>query len=323
MRVAVIGAGAIGGWLAAGCIEAGADMIVLARGASFDALKRDGLWLEDGKATKRYPVAVTKDPKELAGADILLLGLKAHDLPSAAPLIEAASGANTIFVPAINGLPWWFFNNFGGQAEGLRLETVDPGGILSKIMPVSRVVGTIVHAASHVTAPGKIRLDKANKVLLGDAGNGNHAGWVAEFMAHGAIPAETTDTLHWHVWNKLWGNSNMNPLSALARANVAQLLSDEHIRALVKTMMSEMSELGALVGLEGFDDPDERIAITRDLGPIRTSMLQDIEAGRQIEIDPILGGLVELARYLEHPTPAMNAVYGLVRLLDQNLRAQP
>lgn len=320
MRIAVIGAGAIGGWLTAGCIEAGAKATVLARGASLEALRRDGLGLDDGEKQKRYRVEATDNPGALRGADILLLGLKAHDLPGAAPLIEAALGPDTIIVPAINGLPWWFFANFGGLAKGLRVEAVDPGGILSRIMPGARVVGTVVHAASHVTAPGNIRLMKANKVWLGDAGSGQHSQTVAKLFAAGGIPAENTKELHWHVWNKLWGNSNMNPLSALARADVSQLLDDDHVRSLIQAMMREMTEIGALIGLTGFDELDERIAITRKFGPIRTSMLQDVEAGRPLELDPILGGLVELARHLGHPTPAMDGVYGLARILDRNLR---
>lgn len=321
MRVSVIGAGAIGGWLTAGCIEGGGSATILARGASFDALKRDGLCFDDGETEKTYSVEVTKDPVALRGADILLLGLKAHDLPAAAPLINAAMDDNTIVVPAINGLPWWFLNDFGGPAQGLQIEAVDPGGVLSRLMPSERVVGSVVHAASYVSAPGRIRLVKSTKVWLGDAGTGRHASAVANLMAAGGIPAETTDELHWHVWNKLWGNSNMNPLSALARADLSQLHEDEHVLGLVSTMMREMTEIGEKIGLTGFEKPAERLAITRKLGPIRTSMLQDIEAGRPIELDPILGGLVELARHLDHPTPAMDAVYGLTRLLDKNLRS--
>ena len=321
MRVSVIGAGAIGGWLTAGCIEGGGSATVLARGASFDALQRDGLRLDDGETNKTYTVEVTKDPAALRGADILLLGLKAHDLPGAAPLITAAMDENTVVVPAINGLPWWFLDDFGGPAKGMKIEAVDPAGVLSRLMPSERVVGSVVHAASYVAAPGHIRLVKATKVWLGDAGTGRHAGLVADLMAAGGIPAETTDTLHWHVWNKLWGNSNLNPLSALTRADLSQLHEDEYVLGLVTTMMREMAQIGAKIGLQGFEKPEERIATTRKLGPIRTSMLQDVEAGRPIELDPILGGLVELAQRLDHPTPAMDAVYGLTRLLDKNLRS--
>lgn len=321
MRVGVIGAGAIGGWLTAACVKAGAEAVVLARGATFEALLQDGLWLNDGTTARCYPVKATKDPTELQDADILLLGLKAHDLTGAAPLIKAALGSDTVVVPAINGLPWWFFDCFGGPARGFQLEATDPGGVLSDLLPASRVVGSVVHAASFVETPGHVRLVQADKVWLGDVGAGSGAQKVADLLSAGGVPVEISGKLHWHVWNKLWGNSNMNPLSALARADVSQLLDDRYVSQLVRDMMREMTELGGLIGLTGFCDVEERMATTRKLGPIRTSMLQDVEAGRALEIDPILGALVELAGRLDHPVPAMNGVYGMARLLDRNLRS--
>lgn len=321
MRVSVIGAGAIGGWLTAGCVQAGADVTVLARGATLDALQCGGLWLDDGHGETQFDIRATHDPKDLSGADILILGLKAHDLPGAAPLIEAALSDHTIVVPAINGLPWWFFDAFGGPAKGLRLDAVDPGGVLSKLIPTSRLVGTVVYAASYVSAPGHIRMMSARKVWLGDTGPGSHASDVAEFLTKGGIPAEASDELHRHVWAKLWSNSNVNPLSALTRGDLEQMLDDPYVKGLATQMMREMSEIGALIGLDGFDDIEGRHTTTRGLGAFRTSMLQDVEAGRPLEIEPILGGLVELAQHLGHPTPAMNGVYGLTRLLNKNLQA--
>lgn len=320
MHLAVIGAGAIGGWLTAGFVEAGAKATVLARDASLDALRSTGLVLDDGTSRRTYPVDATDDPAALFGADVLLLGVKAHDLPGLAPVIEAALGPRTTVVPAINGLPWWFLQEFGGPARGLQLNAIDPGGTLSRLMPADRVVGTVVHAASRVESPGVIRLLVANRVWLGDAGRSANARPIADRLASAGIPAAATDQIHHEVWSKLWGNSNMNPLSALARADLSQMLDDDRLRELALTMMREMSTLGEHIGLPGFQDFDARIETTRKLGAIRTSMLQDIEAGRPIEIDPILGGLVELARHLQQPTPAMNGVYALARMLDRNLR---
>ena len=323
MRVSVIGAGAIGGWLTAGFLKAGAEARVLARGASLEALRSGGLCLDDGTEQHCYPVHATTDPSDLKGADILLLGLKAHDLPAMAPAIQAALGPETIVVPAINGLPWWFFENFGGPAKGQRIEAVDPDGVLSRALPAERVVGCVVHAASHVTAPAHIRLVKADRVWLGDAaGSGQYAQKVAEALRAGDVPAEVSDHIHREVWNKLWGNSCMNPLTALSRAGMSDFLADDGARGLAISMMREMSALGDQIGLEGFDDPEGRIAVTRKLGAFRTSMLQDVEAGRPIELDPILGGLVELGRHLGQATPVMEGVYGLARMLDTNLRAE-
>ncbi|MBF9043766.1 2-dehydropantoate 2-reductase [Rhodobacterales bacterium HKCCE4037] len=322
MKVSVIGAGAIGGWLTAGFIEAGADVKVLARGASLDALRARGLGLDDGVSERRYEVFATDDPAQLKGADVLLLGLKAQDLPALSSLIERALDPQTVVVPAINGLPWWFFEEFGGPAQGLQLNSTDPGGVLARLMPADRVVGTVVHAASFVKSPGDIRLVAANAVLMGDAGQGAHAAAIADHLAAGGVPASASAQIHHDVWSKLWGNSNMNPLSALSRADLLQMLDDDGVRALAVTMMQEMSRIGDKIGLRGFDDIEERIAKTRKLGAFRTSMLQDVEAGRALELDPILGALVELARKLDVPTPTMDGIYGLTRLLAQSLREE-
>lgn len=319
MKLAVIGAGAIGGWLTAGFIEAGATATVLARGATLKALRMSGLGLDDGKSVRRYDVVATDDPADLRHADVLLLGLKAHDLPRQVALIARALGPHTAVVAAINGLPWWFLEAFGGPAQGLHLDSVDPGGVLARLMPADRVVGAVIHAASLVESPGNIRLVAANSVLLGDAAKGGLAPGIARHLAEGGIPATATSEIHRAVWSKLWGNSNMNPLSALSRADLSTMLDDDGVRRLAITMMQEMSALGARIGLTGFDDLDARIETTRKLGAFRTSMLQDVDAGRALELDPILGALVELARFLDVPTPVMDGIYGLARLLDQSL----
>jgi 2-dehydropantoate 2-reductase len=321
MKLAVIGAGAIGGWLTSGFIEAGATATVLARGATLEALRTSGLRLDDGTSSRTYAVTATEDPADLQDAEVLLLGLKAHNLPGLAPLIERSLGPKTTVLAAINGLPWWYFEFFGGPAQGLHLDAVDPGGVLARLMPAGRVVGAVIHAASLVEAPGHIRLVAANRILLGDAGQDSNALDIARHLADGGIPATATETIHRDVWSKLWGNSNMNPLSALSRADLSTMLDDDGVRGLAVAMMREMSAVGARIGLAGFDDVEARIETTRKLGAFRTSMLQDVYAERALELDPILGALVELARKLDVPTPVMDGVYGLTRLLDQSLSA--
>ncbi|MBY5972484.1 2-dehydropantoate 2-reductase [Ferrimonas balearica] len=322
MKVAVIGCGAIGGWLTAGLVRGGAEAVVLARGATLAALRAEGLMLDEGAGPERIAVTATGDPADLAGADLLVLGVKAHALPGLLPAIEAAMGPETLVMPAVNGLPFWFLQDFGGPAEGMGLDAVDPGGALARAIPSERIVGNVVHAASRTPAPGQVQLVKANKLLLGQitpSGPAARIAALAEVFRKGGIPAEETGEIRREVWAKLWGNSNMNPLSALSRADTAAMLADPGVRALTLQMMREMADLGARIGLPGFDDMDERIATTRKLGPIRTSMLQDVEAGRRLEIDPILGALVELAGKLDMPVPAMAGVYGLTRLLDESL----
>lgn len=318
MRVVVFGAGAVGGWLAAGLARAGHQVGILARGASLAALRADGLLISADGRQERFRIEATDDPAVLSGPDLLVLGLKAHDLPGALPTVAALLGRATRVLPAINGLPWWFLDGFGGPAEGHALPSVDPGGALRKALPAGRVVGAVVHASSRMEGPGHVRLVKADRLLLGSP-DGRHdpAPLVQAFRA-GGIPAEGVGDIRAAAWSKLWGNACMNPLSALARADTSQLLGDDAIRALVRQMMDEMTRLGARVGLPDPGDPEARIAVTRRLGAIRTSMLQDLEAGRSLELGPILGALVELAVHLGEDVPALAGVHGLVRLLSAN-----
>ncbi len=319
-RVTILGAGAIGGWIAAGFCRAGQDVSVLARGGSLAALRQQGLVLLDGERREAFAVRASDDPRDLPPAELLVLGLKAHDLPAHADLIAALIGPDTTILPAINGIPWWFFDGFGGPAKGLCLESIDPGGALQALMPALRVIGAVVHAASRVESPGCIRILKADRLLLGDpAGDGKSAA-LAQLLADAGLPAQHVAEIRGEVWGKLWGNSNMNPLSALARADAAQLIDDPGTRGLIRGMMAEMAGMGGLIGLPELGDTEARIAVTRRLGAFRTSMLQDLEAGRSLEIGPIIGGLVELAAHLGHPAPLLSGVHALLRLLDANRR---
>ena len=323
MRVTVLGAGAVGGWLAAGLARAGWPVSILARGASLAALQADGLVLLEGDRREAFPVTAAADPAALPPADLLLLGLKSHDLPGALPLIRRLIGPETLVATAQNGLPWWFLQGFGGAAEGLVLESVDPGGALARAIPVGRVLGGVAHVGSRVEAPGTIRLMKQDRMLYGDP-SGAHPGPLAalvEALRRGGLPAEAAADLRREVWLKLWGNSNMNPLSALCRADMQAMLDDDGIRGLAEAMMAEMAALGDRIGLPTEQGIDERMTVTRRLGPFRTSMLQDLEAGRPLELGPVLGALVELAGHLGQPVPVLSGIHGLARLLARNLAA--
>ncbi len=321
MRVTVLGAGAVGGWLAAGLARAGLPVAILARGASLAALRAEGLVFLEGERREAFPVIASDDPAALPPADLLLIGLKSHDLPAALPLVQRLLGPETLVATAQNGLPWWFLQGFGGPAEGLVLQSVDPGGALAAAIPVERVLGGVAHVGSRAEAPGVIRLMKQDRMLYGDP-SGRHPAALAalvEALRRGSIPAEVVPELRREIWLKLWGNSNMNPLSALCRADMQAMLEDNGIRHLVEAMMAEMAALGDRIGLPTGQTIAERMAVTRRLGPFRTSMLQDLEAGRPLELGPVLGGLVELAAHLGQPAPMLAAVHGLARLLARNL----
>ncbi|MBL6078933.1 2-dehydropantoate 2-reductase [Belnapia sp. T18] len=319
MQVTVLGAGAVGGWLAAGLARAGWPVAVLARGASLEALRSQGLVFLEGDRREAFPVMAAADPAELPPADLLLLGLKSHDLPGALPLIERLIGPGTLVATTQNGMPWWFLQGFGGPAAGLTLQSVDPGGALARAIPVERVLGGVAHVGSRVDAPGTIRLMKQDRMLYGDPSGRNPGPLAAlvEALRRGGIPAESAADLRREVWLKLWGNSNMNPLSALCRADMQAMLDDDGIRGLVEAMMGEMAALGDRIGLPTGQSIAERMAITRRLGPFRTSMLQDLEAGRPLELGPVLGALVELAGHLGQPVPMLAAIHGLTRLLTR------
>lgn len=317
-RVAVLGAGAIGGWMAGGFARAGWQVDILARGATLAALRRDGLTLLEGDTTQRLPVQAVDDPAAIAGADVLLLGLKGHDLPPALPSIRGLLGPATLVLSAQNGLPWWFLRGFGGPAADRTLSGVDPGGQLAAALPAERVLAAVVHATSRVEAPGRIRLVGQDTVLLGDP-TGMLAAPLAAVVAGlnaGGITARATADIRGEIWLKLWGNATMNPLSALAGADTAALLDDPGIAALVGAMMAEMAAIGDRIGLPIRQSAATRIATTRRLGAFRTSMLADREAGRAMERGPIIGCLVELGAVLGVPVPNLAAVAGLLRLLE-------
>lgn len=320
MKVTVLGAGAVGGWLAAGLARAGAEVAILARGATLAALRRDGLVFLEGERREAFPVPASDDPAALPPADILLLGLKSHDLPAALPLIARALAPHTLVATAQNGIPWWFFQGgFGGPAAGLTLEGVDPGGALGRAMPAERVIGGVAHVGSRVEAPGVVRLMKQDRMLFGDPTGGHAAALEALVgaLAAGGVTAQAVPDIRMEIWLKLWGNSNMNPLSALCRADMQAMLEDPGVAGLVVAMMREMAAIGARIGLPIAQSIEERMVVTRRLGPFRTSMLQDLEAGRRLELGPILGALVELSARCDVPAPTLAGIHGLVRLLTR------
>jgi len=320
MKVTVLGAGAIGGWLAAGFAAGGAEVAVLARGASLAALRDRGLVLRDGETGRTFPVLASDDPAALPPADLLLLGLKGHDLPGALPMIRALLAPGTVVLSAQNGVPWFFLQGFGGPLDGSTLDSIDPGGALAAAMPVGRVLAAVVHAGATVEAPGVIRLKTANALPVGDP-SGRHAavlGQVVQTLRAGGVPASATPAIRDEIWRKLWGNSNMNPLSALCRATLSEMLDEPGVRGLAEAMMAEMDGLGQLIGLAPLGSIAARMEVTRRIGAFRTSMLQDLEAGRRLELGPILGALLEMAGRLGHPAPVMRGVHGLVALLERS-----
>lgn len=314
MRVTILGLGAIGGLLAAGFHIGGAEVSALARGATLAALRQDGLVLRDGAAERRFRLAAAEDPAALPTPDVLVLALKGQDLPAALPLIRAAIGPHTWLLSAQNGVPWFFTAGLDGPLRDAVLESVDPGGTLAATLPAARVLPMVVHAAASVEAPGIVRLAKADRLPLGGPAAPRDAAVAA--LRAGGLSAEAVEDIRSEIWRKLWGNSNMNPLSVLSRATLSAMLDEPGVRGLAEAMMREMDAIGQRVGLAPLGDPAARIAVTRRIGAFRTSMLQDFEAGRRLELGPILGVLAEMAERVGQDAPVTRGVLGLVRLLD-------
>jgi 2-dehydropantoate 2-reductase len=322
MRVGIVGCGAIGGWLAAGLAAAGCRVSVLARGATLAALQRDGLQLRGAGAPQRHALPASDAAEALGPQDHVVVAVKAQSLPLVAPAIRPLLGPETTVVTAMNGLPWWFFQGSGGALDGFVPRAVDPEGAIARVIGPGRVIGAVVHASARVAAPAVVELVKADRLLLGapPGGADARAAALAAAFREGGIPAAETADIRGEIWSKLWGNASLNPVSVLTSATTGRMLDDPEVRETCLALMREMAALGERAGLRLPSGAEERIAVTRRLGDFRTSMLQDFEAGRPLELEPILGVLAEMAQRLALPVPTVRLVLGLVRLRSASAR---
>jgi 2-dehydropantoate 2-reductase len=316
-RVAVVGAGAIGAWIADALDRAGWSVSLLARGPTLEALRADGLRVErDGETRSSHPRAGSA--AELGVHDYVFLTVKAQILPALAPSLSPLIGPSTVIVSGTNGIPWWFFQDFGGTLANRSLDSVDPTGSQERAFPRQSTLGSVVHASARLLAPAHTLVVAADRLILGEPGGRITRGLeeMTGGLCSGGINAEISQRIRHEVWAKLWGNMNMNPLSALTRCATAKMLGSAEVRELCVRMMDEMQECARRLGLTMSMTPAERIAVTQRLGDFKPSMLADLEAGRPLELDPQLGAVVEIAQRLEIPAPFMRAVLGLARLIS-------
>lgn len=315
LRTTVVGAGAIGGLIAAALVRAGHSVTVLARGKTLDAIRAEGIRIVD-EARETVALVAAEDDASVPGVqDFVVIALKAQALPAIAASLTPLVGPDTIIVAAMNGLPWWFLTGLSGPVEAHCIEAVDPGGIVSAALPPAQSIGCVVHLSSSTDAPGVIRRGRGNQLIVGAPQPvlSVQAETFAAALQEGGFEVSVSEQIRTEIWVKLWGNMNMNPLSALTGSTADRLLDDPLTHALVLRMMEEADAIGACLGLStGMAAPD-RVALTRKLGAFRTSMLQDFEAGRPLEIGPILGVFPELGRKFHVPTPFCDAVLGLLR----------
>jgi 2-dehydropantoate 2-reductase len=313
IRIGVVGAGAIGGWIAARLALAGTAVSVLARGATLAALRRDGLHLRQSEKATRIAVPASDDPAELGIQDVLIVAVKAPALADAAEAARPMIGPETVIVPMLNGVPWWF------TVEPL--VSVDPGGRIAAALPSERIIGCVVHAACSRPEPNHIVVKHADKLILGeiDGGISDRVLRLASLFERAQIKVEQSDNVRRAIWYKLWGNATINPLSALTRSTADRLLAEPHVRAWMLEAMAELAAIGAAIGCPISESGEDRMAVTAKLGAFKTSMLQDVEAGRPIELEALLGAPREIASRVGIPTPQLDRIYGLTRLVADNL----
>ncbi len=322
MKVCVLGAGAIGGWMGVKLAQAGHPVSVLARGATLAAIRAEGLRLIEAGATAAVPVTASDNPAELtaqAYPDLLIVAVKSQGLRDAALAAKPLIGPDTLVLTAMNGVPWWFFQRSDRPLAGTALASIDPSGEIAASIPAANVIGCVVHAACSVDAPGLIRHRMGKRLIVGEPGGGDSGRLAA---LHAALTAagfesEASADIQRDVWFKLWGNMTMNPVSAITGATTDLILDDPLTREFCSAVMREAKAIGERIGIPIAQSPDERHAVTRKLGAMKTSMLQDVEAGRSIELDALVAAVVEIGARVGVPTPYTGALFGLARLMGR------
>jgi 2-dehydropantoate 2-reductase len=317
MRIAVVGVGAIGGLLAASLARAGEEVSVVARGAHLAVIRSQGLKLLAADGEFSVKVAAAERLAELGPQDCIVLGVKAHQIGEIAEDVAAALGPETTILTAQNGVPWWYFHGAGGRFDGHRLECVDPDGRIGALLPPERLIGSVVYAAGEIVAPGVIRHVEGNRFTLGelDGAMTPRAAALSQALQTAGLKAPVVADIRSEIWMKLWGNATLNPVSALTRAKLDHICRFPASRALIADMMAEVRAVGEALGVKFRISIEKRIAGAEAIGAHKTSMLQDVEAGRAPEIEALVGAVIEMAQLVETPTPRLEAVYALVKLM--------
>jgi 2-dehydropantoate 2-reductase len=321
VRICVVGAGAIGGLLAAKLANAGEEVTVVARGPHLAAIRAHGLTLEQGSERTVVRVHATDRIAEAGAPDLVILGMKAHQVAAVAAEVAAVLSPASLVLTAQNGIPWWYFFKYDGPHAGARLQSVDPGGIVADHLPIDQVVGSVVYPAAIVAAPGIIRHIEGHRFTLGeiDGTKTDRIALVSETLTRAGFKAPVVDDLRTEIWTKLWGNTSFNPISALTHATLEDICRHGLTRSLVAELMRETQAVAEHFGIRFRISIDKRIAGAEAVGAHKTSMLQDIEGGRPIEADALVGAVIELARLAAIATPHLDTIHALVKLLDGTL----
>jgi 2-dehydropantoate 2-reductase len=320
LKVCVVGAGAIGGFLGTRLALDGSTRVsALARGATLAALRAHGWRLHENAALTQAPLALAADdPRDLGPQELVIIAVKSPALPALAPTLAPLLAADTVVLPAMNGVPWWFGS--GIEALGPQpLESVDPGGGIAAAIAVAHIVGCVVHASATTAAPGVTRHRMGRGLIIGEPAGGDSARVerLRQLFGRAGFEVRASARIRYDIWYKLWGNMTMNPVSALTGASMDRVLDDELVRNFCSGAMREAAAVGARIGCDVRESAEERHAVTRKLGAFRTSMLQDVEALRPLELDALVGAVREIGQRVGVATPSIDALFGLTRLFGR------
>jgi 2-dehydropantoate 2-reductase len=315
-KVCIYGAGAIGGWIGVKLAQAGCDVSVVARGATLQALQQHGLQLQQGEEVSRVLVKASPDPAEFGVQDLVIIAVKAPALADVARAIAPLIGPDTLVLTAMNGVPWWFFEGFGAQYAGTRLKAVDPDGAIAAAIPARHIIGCVVHASCSLNSPGFVKNHFGNKLIIGEPSGEKtkRVQALAALLERAGHEVALSEQIQKDSWYKLWGNMTVNPVSAFTGATTDLILGDPLVRDFISNVMLEAKEIGARIGIRIDQQPEDRHAVTLKLGAFKTSMLQDVEAGKAVELDALVTVVRELGQLTQVPTPFTDALLGLSRL---------
>lgn len=325
MKMAVVGAGAIGGYLGARLALSGEEVTFIARNENLAAINERGfrLVLEDGSVQHAHGVRAVRDPADAGPQDVVLLTLKAHQVHQVLPQLRALFGPETVVVTMINGVPWWYFHRLAGPYEGLGLTSVDPGGVIARHIETDRVIGSVVYPAAELVEPGVVRVIEGNRFTLGelDGTRTQRVEAISQVLMRAGFKAPVSRDIRAEIWIKLWGNLSFNPISALTHATLEGICRHPLARGLAADMMLEAQGVAERLGVVFKISLEQRLAGAAAVGAHKTSMLRDVELGRALELEALVGSVVELGRITGTPTPVINAIYAATALLAETLSA--
>ncbi|MGD2173618.1 MAG: 2-dehydropantoate 2-reductase [Gammaproteobacteria bacterium] len=325
MKVCVVGAGAIGGMMAVRLAQAGHELSVIARGAHLEAIRANGLkFIENGEESVVTDLVATSEMSEITGQDMVLLGVKAHQIAPIADKLMPMLSDSGVIVTLQNGIPWWYFQKLGGEYEGNIVHTVDPDGSLAATIDPDRIIGCIAYPAATIDAPGVIRHIEGHRFPVGeiDGSESERVQAICDAFVEAGFKSFVLPDIRSEIWLKLWGNLTFNPISALTHATLVDICQFPQTRALAAQMMTEAQQIAEKLGASFRVSLERRIDGAESVGKHKTSMLQDLEAGKALEIDGMLGVVIELGEQTETPTPSLNTVYALVSLLNKTAQEQ-